>query len=135
MSLKEKLLTFIETDKLTTEELAYRLYGDADVFSKSKTLSVISSLRKDGIDLFPDDGIWKLPETRVEYKKFINHKRKCHFAGFARMVNAGIEGANRYKTLAEDRDELLGEVQKALKGNYQNGVLSSKKTKTRHLTA
>ena len=115
LPLSQKLLAYVENEKLTTDELAFRLYNEDDFFTRSKVLSLISGLRRMGIDMFPDDGLWTIPETAVEFKKFVAHKKKCHFSGFVRMIEASYNASERFHELQGIKTELLGEVKQALK--------------------
>ena len=111
ISLGEKILLLCTTEKLTTNDICHRLYGNTSYAVKRRVIVTIGRLRKRGIDLYPDsDGFWTLPKSNKELIEYSQHKIKKHSTGSFRMIKANLIAENNVKELKGSTQKLLDSI-------------------------
>lgn len=119
----EKAYELLISSELTTQALAKRMFGATDYFTLNKVTSLLSGLRKMGIDFVPKGGaggVWILPKTRGEYSEAIAWKRDKHLTGFFRLGMMVKSGVQAHKELKNEEAKLLGEIKSFFHEKNQN---------------
>ena len=111
ISLGEKILLLATTQKVTTKDLAMKIYGDDGRQSCDYILTLISNLRKRGVDLYPDaDGIWTLPKSNKELLANSQHKIRVHSTGSFRMIKTSMIAERNIKELKGSTQKLVDSI-------------------------
>ena len=129
----ERCFKLLEHEKLNTDEIAIRLFGSNDPFSKRKVYSLLSRLRKMKLDFYPEKaevgGKWKLPKNLSDHKEAIMWKEDRHFAGFFRLVKFIGEAEQKYPQLKGTGQKLINRLNETEENEIR--LITPKRTEAR----